>query len=479
VWSMRRDKIQTRFITRCIVVTFCSVSVLSNVFAATFTVTKTSDTFPNGKPGELRWAIQQSNKTAGAHVINFNIPGTGPFEIKPVEPLDLIRKKVTIDGYSQPCALANSLAQGSNARLLIVLSGSNYTVGSGFANFANGLTFVPGSEGSVVKGLVFNEWLTDGIFINSADNITVVGNFIGTNADGTAEKANQAGIFIEFCKNTVIGTADPADRNVIAGSFLFFNASAGIVTHGTKGVSIKNNYVGLDKTGTVALGNSLAGITCFGSTDTVIGGATPAERNVVSGHVVVGVSLEGSSNSVVQGNYIGTDVSGTSALGNSNIGLFISGHGLPKSATNNAIQKNLISGNRIGIKLGDAIVPGANGNRIKGNLIGTDASGSVGLSNQYGIVVNDNTNEIGGITNKARNVVSGNTKSGILVYGGAHSTIIRGNYIGLASDGVSPLPNGFGIQLGLSGAKGAAGKNSIHDNAFGGGNTTSSLCVVG
>src|SRR5579862_6841869 len=164
VWSMRRDKIQTRFITRCIVITFCSVSVLTNVFAATFTVTKTSDTFPNGKPGELRWAIQQSNKTAGAHVINFNIPGTGPFEIKPVEPLDLIRKKVTIDGYSQPCAFANTLAQGSNAHLLIVLNGSNYTVGSGFANFANGLTFVPGSEGSVVKGLVFNEWLTDGIF---------------------------------------------------------------------------------------------------------------------------------------------------------------------------------------------------------------------------------------------------------------------------------------------------------------------------
>ena len=69
---------------------------------------------------------------------------------------------MTIDGYTQPGSSVNTLAQGDNAVLTIVLNGSNYTVGDGLAT-GNGLHFAPlantSVDNSVVRGLVINQWL--------------------------------------------------------------------------------------------------------------------------------------------------------------------------------------------------------------------------------------------------------------------------------------------------------------------------------
>jgi hypothetical protein len=454
---------------------FYTIAVYGTCQAATFTVTKTTDTTTTSVVGELRWAIKRCNATAGSSQILFNIPGTGPFTITPKQDLDAITKPVTINGYSQPGASANTLATGNNASLMIVLSGNNYTEGNAYEGTGNGLTFGSGSAGSTVKGLVINAWVNTGILIDGANSITIVGNFIGTNAAGTAQVANQAGLFIQSSNNTVIGTAAPADRNVIAGSFFFFNESSCIAIYGSNSSIIKNNYVGTNASGTATLGNSLAGIACISADGTIIGGATTAERNIVSGHAIVGVSLEAASSTQILGNYIGTDATGTHALGNQNLGICISGSGAVNSATSNVISSNLISGNRIGIKLGLASSLGANQNTVTKNLIGTDVTGLLALGNSYGVVINDNTNTVGGASLSARNVISANTVGGVLAYGSAQGNTITYNYIGLNSAGTAPLPNGYGVQLGVPGGHGAAPNNTVANNVFGGSNTQTTV----
>lgn len=439
------------------------------IFASTFVVTKTTDTSPIGQTGQLRWAIQHANATPGTNQILFNIPGTGPFVIQPVDDLESITNPVTINGYSQPGASTNTLAVGNNAQLMIIISGNNYLTGNAYDGYGNGLFFDQGSDGSIVKGLVINSWVNNGIVVYGANNINILGNFIGTNQAGTVQLANQTGIYIESSSNTKIGSSSPADRNVISGSFFFFNESSCIVMDNSQGTRIKGNYVGTNANGTALLGNSLAGISCVASDGSIIGGSTAAEKNIVSGHIIAGISIEGSSNTQIMGNYIGTDISGTLSLGNVNEGISIFGSGLANSAMNNSIINNLISGNGIGIKLGNYSSFGANQNIIQGNLIGTDYTGNLPIPNNYGIVINDDSNTIGGNSSLNCNIIAANNVGGILIYGGAKNNTIQNNYIGLNASSAA-LPNGYGIQLGLIGGKGEASTNAIVNNSFGGGN---------
>ena len=136
--------------------------------AAIFTVTTTADNGNNATPtaGSLRAAIKSSNAAGpGPNTINFNIGGSGPFTIQPPVDLPEISIPVTINGYSQSGASVNSLAQGNNAKLKIIINGNNYSVGDGFVT-GNGLHFVAGSSNSVVMGLVINQWLANGILID-------------------------------------------------------------------------------------------------------------------------------------------------------------------------------------------------------------------------------------------------------------------------------------------------------------------------
>ena len=450
---------------------FVHIFALRMIFAATFTVTKTTD---NGVSGELRWAIQQSNKTRGTNTIAFNIAGSGPFTIQPKKDLDAITNPVIINGFSQPRATANTLASGNNANLLIVLSGNNYTEGNASTGTGNGLTFARGSSGSVVKGLIITSWINNGIVINGANSVSILGNFIGTNVQGTAQVANQTGIFVASATNTVIGSPNVADRNSIAGSFFFFNNSACIVLDQANGTIIQNNYIGTDKTGTQILGNSLVGVLCNSLSTMTIGGASSTMRNIISGHTLAGIALQGITNSLIQNNYIGTDVTGAHALGNLNMGIVVNGTGASASTSGNMISNNLISGNRVGIKLGLASLPGTNQNTIQGNLIGTDVTGTKQLSNAYGIIINDDANTVGGQNTNARNIISGNTVGGVLLYGAVSNNTVTGNYIGTNITNSQALSNGYGVQEGLS--AGLVGSNTVSNNTFGGGNTVSLVC---
>lgn len=438
------------------------------VFASTFTVTNTNDS----GSGSLRQAILDNNAAGpGPNDITFAIPGTGPFTIQPTTDLPHITVPVLVDGYSQSGASPNTLLEGTNAILMIEINGSNYTVGDGTST-GIGLGFDGGSDGSTVQGLVFNEWILAGIKLDSTTNF-VTGNFIGTNVAGNAQMANATGVWVDDDDNVVGGTL-PADVNLIAGSFAEFLGNASILVYGDN-VTIQGNLIGLDTTGEVALGNSQLGILASDVTNLLVGGTTPAERNIISGQSVNGIEFSSVTNSFIQGNFIGTDVTGTKAVGNANSGIcFFAEGGSP--TTGNFISGNLISGNGDGIKLGSLFFnSGTSLNFVVGNLIGTDYTGTKRIGNcGEGIWVFDSLNIIGGTQAAQRNIISGNERNGILVTSDATGTQILGNYIGTDITGLNAMGNRFnGVQLGTAGGMNSSISTLIGGSGAGDGNIIS------
>lgn len=131
----------------------------------------------------------------------------------------------------------------------------------------------------------------------------------------------------------------------------------GIEVIGGGGNVIEGNYIGTDSRGTTALGNGF-GISISESPDNIIG--TPENPNIISGHTFTGILIAGANatGNQIQGNAIGTDLAGTADLGNGRWGIFI-------NAGDNAISNNTIAFNRR-----DAIaVERGVGNTIVGNAI--------------------------------------------------------------------------------------------------------------
>jgi len=175
----------------------------------------------------------------------------------------------------------------------------------------------------------------------------------------------------------------------------------------------------------------------------LIGGTVSGARNVIAGNELSNISLDLNSSGpgvTVQGNYIGTDVTGSRALLNSNIG-----SGINISTSNNLIgglvpeAQNLISGNAVGILFR---FDNPQGNVIQGNLIGLNAAGTGPIPNtQGGIQFSDGSNNvIGGTQSGAANKIAFNDKYGVVVFSRSFQNSIRGNSIF--------SNNGLGIDLG-------------------------------
>jgi CSLREA domain-containing protein len=243
--------------------------------ATTFTVNSTADTpdaslagaachtdvFTNGDQCTLRAAIEQANATAGADAINFAVPGTGVKTIAVGATgnggLPTIVDQVSINGYSQSGASPNTLARGTNAKLMIELNG-------GAAGAADGLEVGAGGSGSVIKGLVVNRFANQGIEVlfDGPTNVRIEGNFVGTDASGTAALPNRGDGIEMDASNSVVGGSTPAKRNLISG-----NAVDGLSISGdAKEVRVEGNLVGTKADGVGALGNLFNGIDVAGGT---------------------------------------------------------------------------------------------------------------------------------------------------------------------------------------------------------------------
>ena len=393
----------------------------------------------------LRAAIQQANATAGKDTITFAIGGrTGVKVISPGSPLPTITRAVTIDGYTQAGASPNTLATGNDAVLKIQLSGANA------GTSANGLTIE--ADNSTIRGLVINQFQGTNLGSNVLDghgiqvtgsNNVIRGNFIGTNAAGNLDRGNtNGGVSIQGSDNTAGGTT-PAARNLISGNGNPETNDGGIriLGEGETGNVVRGNYVGTNRAGDAALPNERYGMIVLDALVTV-GGTSAGARNVVSGNGEEGVFIGGTDGIVVAGNFIGTDASGTADLGNSGDGVGLRGTIHATIGGTLPGARNIISGNSgSGILLQGAIT---DENLIQGNFIGTDATGMVALGNDFdgvSIFAGASGNAVGGAEAGARNVISGNA-NGVRIAGtGANDNSVLGNRLGTKGDGTGDLGN--------------------------------------
>src|SRR5262249_45068537 len=206
---------------------------------------------------------------------------------------------------------------------------------------------------------------------------------------------------------------------------------------------VEGCYIGTDVTGMARRTNG-SGVLVFQSSNNVIGGTTAAAMNVISSNVGAGIEFinPGTDSNTVQGNFIAVDAAGATPLSNVGDGIAISGNNhLIGGASAGA--RNIISGNgRSGIELSGT------GTLVQGNFIGSNAAGMAAIPNsEAGIeIFNSPGHTIGGTTVAARNVISGNPGAGVkIMEGQASRNLIQGNFIGVAVDGVTPLPNSAAI----------------------------------
>lgn len=217
----------------------------------------------------------------------------------------------------------------------------------------------------------------------------------------------------------------------------------GVNIEAVDGAVVAGNILGLDDAGLVDLGNGDAGVEISSSGDTLIGGTTAADLNLISGNEGYGgISSYADTGTVtISGNCIGTDATGDTAIPNNHYGINLFQNAANVVIGGNSTQeRNIISGNdEVGIYLNDSSV-----DSIIGNYIGVNVDGVVALGNGgTGIYVSSDSSvsDIGGVTSGARNVVSGNGASGINLQLGTSGVSVRGNYVGLGADGVTDLGN--------------------------------------
>jgi hypothetical protein len=253
------------------------------------------------------------------------------------------------------------------------------------------------AAGSEIRGLAIHN-SGDAIQLVNADDVTIAGNFIGTDITGTQSGGgNGEGIDIEGSCNVVVGGENPADRNLISAM-----AKDGIEADTTStGLLVQNNFIGTDVTGTADLGNANSGVIIKGAGGQVL-------DNVISGNADHGISFgQGADGFVVQGNLIGTDLTGTVLIENddNDVNLNKVDNGLIGGY--DVSQRNIISVGTVGIGIkGFSSVDNI---RVLNNYIGLDITGQNTFCNHddgTGINVQGGTGwQIGDVG--AGNVISG------------------------------------------------------------------------
>ena len=289
----------------------------------------------------------------------------------------------------------------------------------------------------------------DGIALSRpVRDMYIFDNLIGTHRRGDVAIPNSSGINSSGL-NIVI------TNNTISG-----NLFEGIALQNYGRAFIKGNKIGTDSSGTDGLPNGTVGIAIRSSTNHVIGGLLPGERNIISGNGTSGIEINGlaASGNIVEGNYIGTDRTGMVAVSNGANGVIIT-----QGSFNDTIRSNLISGNvGHGILVTPRFRQVPHDNLIVKNDIGTRVGGLTGLGNVgCGIaIINARNTMVGNGAVGDGNVISGNFLDGVLITGDtATANIVSGNLIGLAADGQGTIPNrGAGVTI-LN-----AANNEIGDN---------------
>jgi hypothetical protein len=408
-----------------------NASVSATITGSSLTVTNNA----NSGTGSLRQAITDANNASLCTLpcsIGFNLPGGQTTISVPSALPQIIRNQVIVNGTTQPgyagvpLVTIDGLADTSSAAgfdlqgtgdsvrglalirfhnaAILLAGGGSHTVESSYIGLTTAGVAAGNNEGIRVTSPSNTIGGANGITQhnvisgNTGAGVEIVGgiagfnnvqnNYIGTGTNGTTARANGVdGIqVLNGASNTTI------TGNVIAG-----NTNSGIYIAGT-GVSTGNvitaNYIGLDSTGNVPLANGSAGI-YFGNnvTNTTIGGATIAARNLIGGNSQYGiVMLSACSGNLVQGNSIGVGRTGPSVPN----GVGIS---LQSGASNNKVDNNVIANNSgIGVRIDG----GANGNVVLNNQIHDNGALGIDIDGD-GVTANDSGDSDAGGGNNRQN----------------------------------------------------------------------------
>jgi MBG domain (YGX type)/Bacterial Ig-like domain (group 3) len=354
--------------------------------------------------------------TNGAHTLRWAITssnaapgGTNDITFAIGTGLQTIKLASALPALTVPVDIDGTTQGGSN------YVGSPLIVLNGASAGASvaGLVVGTAAAGSSIKGLTVENFSADGIDVQ-ANNVVVAGNFIGTGSSGTKAAGNALnGITVTGSLDT-IGAVNSLNANgtikTLLGNVVSGNKGSGIVVDGSNNL-VEGNLVGTDLTGTVAVANGLDGVTLTGGSSNTIGGTTASAANILSGNARNGVTITGnaSETNVVEGNKIGTDVTGSVAIGNDFDGVLV-------ASSNNTIGGTVAgAGNVIAGNQGDGVVLNGSSNTVAGNDIGTVAGGNTALGNQSdGVLIQGASyNTIGGGSALAGNVISGNAYQGI------------------------------------------------------------------
>ena len=453
------------------------------------TVLTVKNTNDNG-PDSLRAAIMTANtdNTVGGDTIQFAIGGSGTQTIALQTALPAILGKIQITG---PTFVQGSIDGYGPPQ--IVIDGTNAGAG------ADGLTLL-GPGGSTISGLAIVNFGSGtngggrGILVNDGGGDTFTQDYLGIDPDGTTPKGNVVGIELKSPNNMVgnsLSSSVLQVPNLISG-----NKGDGILIDGAGASNnlIQANRIGTDVSGEFSVSN-LRGVTIASASNNTIGGTAAGAGNLISGNDVgpnfntgIGINFTGtSSNNVVQGNLIGTDITGKKAVNNI-YGIYfgtVGGSANTDSIANTTIggpvagAGNVISGNEIGIS---GFVTDST---IAGNKIGTDVSGTSAIGNGYGVYLGASGTTIGGTSAGAGNLVE---FSGSIGTGGTGldltgvNDLVQGNFVVSNAVGISlhandttiggVIPGSANIISGNSGSGivlDSNGGNMIQGNVIGGG----------
>lgn len=216
----------------------------------------------------------------------------------------------------------------------------------------------------------------------------------------------------------------------------------GIVIAQQGGDVIQGNYIGTDATGTGFGGNSQDGIVILS------GGNAQILGNVISANGANGIDIHDGSGDLIKGNYIGVDSTGSGWMGNGGNGILLSNASTVQIGGSMAGDGNIIAANA-----GDGIQIANDSSSvlIQGNFIGTDTAGDAGLGNGgNGVNILGTSHDItlGGMISAGGNIISGNSAAGVQIAGAGANLVIEGNRIGTAPNGLAALGNlGDGIYV--------------------------------
>jgi hypothetical protein len=357
----------------------------------------------------------------------------------------------------------------------------------GVSNFINHASLAVESDSNLVTGLHFRRARGDALVLtgayntlgdstaagrllltdNGLDNLNaaairisgpnaihnrVIGNYIGLEENGMTAAGNRHGVIIDQgASNNQIGSAQSGERNLISG-----NDGCGVIISGNSHTNqVTGNFVGPDSTGTGGPGNQLGGISLRDHAHDNLIGDENLKGNLVSANQGIGIELSGSgvTENIVNGNLIGTDLSGRYSLGNTGDGIHLS-QGTHDNTIGGSLDNsgNLVSGNGgSGIVLrGDNVTD----NVLTANWVGPTLSGYAVRGNGWidgdGILFDSGAhhNRIGGMTEAERNVVSGNYRYGLHLDGaGTDHNLIIGCFFGVNVTGTSSMGNAVGVVI--------------------------------